>query len=586
MKKIKKSIQLILITILVLTFFNQYSFAQMDKYSRKSVSFVEVLVYQGEKNHMNHNIEQQYLQDLRRGIHLDRFDINKLPDQINNKLRNTLNVITNDEKLTLTLESILLPEIQKILDVEKEIRARGFVSESERNSFIALKAKEYGVSSEHMIDVMNSAYIFLPYISDIKAKKHHKDKNEKDDKDKMQVTINGGLEIYKVNYTGDYSIKKVSTISSSHSSSKNKGSGSWEKAKNKAIIAIASSMAMNLKLELQKQDDFKLKTQLRKVKGLHVQFPLGKREGLKLDRPYYVGEWSENKRGVRIFKKDGFVRIGNVANNYNDSQALSTGYIIHKGNWARGMTLVEHPTSGIDFAFKPRIFGVEIDSGFFYLDEDDSEMAMSFSNSKSDLLGMDFDIQMNIAEQTKKLQSFMVLGGTVAFLSIENQIFDKDVDPFQTFESGIQDDNAAFYYNGYFGYLRKTYIGPIAFHREFLVGIQGINLDVTHNDEDYSISTIGFGGRINLGLEVALNIDWNLGIFGGYNYFPGGNIWTVQNDDNDEMDIETWDETNYPKMKSVSPTFGIYLHYSLPSFGSSSSKMVETASRNAMKYLF
>ena len=138
-----------------------------------------------------------------------------------------------DERMQKALESYLLPEISRILDVEKEMRARSFVDETEKNSFIAQKAKELGVSADHMLEVMNSAYIFLPNISKLKEKRHKKDANDKDDKDKVSVDVEGGIIIYKVNYSGDYSIVKMSEISTSGYGSAKKGKKeTWKTAKN------------------------------------------------------------------------------------------------------------------------------------------------------------------------------------------------------------------------------------------------------------------------------------------------------------------------------------------------------------------
>lgn len=574
-----------MISLLVLA---QCLFAQQDQYKRKSVTFVDYVLYRGvkEKNKVTADIEYQYLRKIKNQLNLDRFDVNKVPDKISRTLRNQISTARGleDEIMQKALESYLLPEISKILDVEKEIRARGFVDETEKNSFIAQKAKELGVSADHMLEVMNSAYIFLPYIDKLKAKNHKKDSDDKDDKDKVNVDVNGGVIIYKINYEGDYSIVKIGEISSTaFSSAKKKKSDTWNNAKNKAFIETAETLGTNLRIEIQKMEDFKLKTQLRHVEGLHVQFPLGNREGLKLDRPYWVGEWRENKKGKQYFKKDGFVRIGKVADNKTDANALSEGYIIHKGNWARGMTLVEHPTLGIDFAFKPRFFTVEVDSGFFYTEDED--FAITFGNTKSDLFGMDFDLHINIAEQTKKLQSFLVIGGTISALPVEYIPFYKnDENPWTYYQPDVEED-AGFLYNGYIGYMRKTYVGRIALHREFLVAVQGFNTSVTWGDEDYDLNTIGFGGRVNLGLELALSINWNLGVFAGYSYFPGLDIWTAKLDD-EELDLETWDNTKYPSIKSEGPTYGIYLHYSIPSFGATSTKLVEKAASKAVGNMF
>lgn len=209
MKKVILLVKFSLVSLLVVC---QSLFGQQDQYKRKSITFVDYVMYRGvkESKKVSSDIESQYLEKIKNQLNLDRFDVNKVPDNISQKLSNRMNTVYMEEEAILeaALESYLLPEISKILDVEKEIRARGFVDETERNSFISQKAKELGVSADHMLEVMNSAYIFQPYISRLKAKKHFKDDDDDDDKDKMNVDIAGGVIIYKINYKATIPFQK------------------------------------------------------------------------------------------------------------------------------------------------------------------------------------------------------------------------------------------------------------------------------------------------------------------------------------------------------------------------------------------
>ncbi len=571
------------LSFLIFIFVSTYCFAQMDQYKRKSISFVDVIYYTGVHDIVSRSAEDNYLSILQRNLILKRFDNNRIPDQISEKLRSKL---SDSDDMDQTLETVLLPEIQKILDVQKEIRAREFLDEAEKNSFIALKAKEYGIASDHMVEVMNAAYILLPFISDLDAKIQKAD--DDDEEDKMHVSVDGGLIIYKVNYEGDYSISRLNKITVSSSSSKEKKSGSWTRTKDKAFVATASMMALNLKTELQKMEDFKLKAQLRKVKTLHVKFPLGEREGLKLDRPYYVGEWRQRQSGEKYFVKDGFVRIGDVADNYNDPRALSTAYVIHKGDWARGMTLVEHPTLGVDLSFKPKVFPMEIDSGFFYPDDKHPAVYIG-SQKKENHGGLQMDLNINIAEATGKLQSFFVLGGAVSFLNMETSVFNKDEWTGTGFTPPNIEDETSFLYNIHLGYLRKNYLGPVALRREFTLGVQGLFLNEEYEigDDKLNINALGFGGSVNLGLEFALTIDCNIGIYAGYDYYPGLNLWTMKydrddDDDEENFDLETWHGVDFPTVSNTGPTFGIYFHYSLPSAGKVSPTAAADISKEAL----
>jgi hypothetical protein len=67
--------------------------------------------------------------------------------------------------------------------------------------------------------------------------------------------------------------------------------------------------------------------------------------------------------------------------------------------------------------------------------------------------------------------------------------------------------------------MRRFYIGRLAVHGEALLSLQHLILSDTYDDEDVTISNNSLGARINVGLEYAVNIDCNVGIFAGFQAF-------------------------------------------------------------------
>lgn len=218
--------------------------------------------------------------------------------------------------------------------------------------------------------------------------------------------------------------------------------------------------------------------------------------------------------------------------------------------------MVEHPRLGIDVALKPRWFDMTVKEGIFASDD----FLISFADYDGLAVGADLDLQINIAPLIKKRQSFLVVGGTAGVVPVKSALYSTD----NILDILIPDESlAAGLLYGYAGYMRRFYIGRLAVHGEALLGLQHLILTDTYDDEDVTISNNSLGVRINLGLEYAINIDCNFGVFAGFQAFPAMDWWTVKYGD-EEVDVENYTGWAAPRISSVSPTFGIYLHYSPP----------------------
>ncbi len=554
----------IILIFLLLFFYLQLS-AQSEKYTRKSISSVNTLLYINGCKKLPKNADLSFLSIVQQSIQLKRFDYNEVPDQVTRNFRSQIaqHPSISKEEIEKIVEETMLPEIIKILDYEKEIRAKELVSEAEKNSFISIKAKEIGITAEHLEQIFNSAYIYIPFLSNYKVKKNKKS---------YTVSMSGGLIFYHIVYGDNPKIEKIATVHSSVSTSEDKDDNSKKNTIAQALKDASRIMGQNLQIRIKELPMFKLSTPIVEVDGRNIKFPLGKNEGIKLDQPYYVGEWIQNNSGKIKFSKDGFVRIGKVADPSKKGQYLSSAWAVHKGDWIRGMTIVEHPRIGIDVSLKPRVFNLNIEKGIFVNDDiNDDGLAVVFNDYNETVLGIDLDIQTNIAPLTNKRQSFLVFGVTGAVVGVRSEVYTRK-EIFDLFDLGFitvdhftkQNNSFAAYFNGYLGYLKKYYLGPMAMHTEFLLGIQGLSVDGSLGGEDIDIINYGFGGRVNLGLEIAVNIDWNIGVFAGYNLFPAMDLWYVKYDD-EEIEVINWDGYKNPKISSMSPTYGLYIHYSIPS---------------------
>ena len=546
----------------------EVSSPQSGKYVRKSVAFVDVLMITDSNIRLMGENERFLLNAIHESIRISRFDYNPLPGAVQSTFKMNLRAkgMVGDDQIAAVIREIIAPEIIKYLDVSKELRAQNLVSEVQKNMFIAVKAKELGVTAEQMEQVMNSSYIYVPFISKYKLKK------EKDEKD-LNVSISGGLIWFHITAGDEPQVEKLATIRSDATSSAEKKKdydmeGAIISAEEYAYRTAVQTLTMNLQVLTRGIDMFKLTAPIADVDGRTIRFPLSKVEGIRMDEPFFVGEYSETKTGKIKFRQSGFVRVGTVSDPNKPGKQLSTAWAVKKGDWVRGMTILEHPRIGIDISVKPRWFKMDIKEGIFFNDE---YFYIHFDDYKGGAVGIDFDMQWNIAEMTKKRQSFLVVGGTAGATPVRSAIYSSFWDivfdvPEESWAAGIL--------SGYLGYMRKFYLGPMAVHAEALAGIQHLVLSDTWQDENVTISNNSLGARVNLGLEYAVNIDWNIGVFAGMNLFPAMDWWTVKYKD-EEIDVENYDVWDAPKISSISPTYGFYIHYSIPTLSVNPGAMLQ-----------
>lgn len=555
-------------------------------YTRKSISHPTSILTIGDIR-LSKNEETLFANAINTGIQIARFDYNPLPENIQTSFRTALSQdmhITEDE-LEAHISATLVPEIINILDIQKEIRAKDLLTDAQRNSFITLKAKESGITARQLEQVMNSAYLYIPFIS-----KYSSSKN--DDKEEVEVSLAGGLLWYHVTAGDNPRIDKITRLSSEASATVDTDDsytalGRKLSPKEYAFWSAANTLAMNLEVLTREMDIFKLSAPIVEIQRRKIRFPLGAAEGIHLDDPFFVGEWYESDADNVSFRKSGFVRVSTVADNRSSGGQLSEAVAIKKGDWSRGMMIVEHPRLGIDIAWRPRWFQATVEEGFMANIKEG--FVVYFDDYDGGTIGLDMNFQWNIASLVNRRQAFLIFGGTVSALPVKSVIFDYkfwdenyswlDLFPVENWVAGL------FY--GYAGYLKRVYLGPFALHGEASLGTQVISTGKIrgqdfYNNEDrkkVTISNYTVGVRLNVGLEYAVNIDWNVGIFAGVQAFPPIDWWTVKYGDK-EVDIQNMSGTTAPKFYSYSPTFGLYVHFSPPTLPINPAAILQNQMKN------
>ena len=308
-------------------------FGQQGNYVRKSVSSLESVWFKPGSLAGLEFDSKTFDKFIDFYVEIDRFDYNVLPCNLIQDFRREANSIdsVNADAISEVLERTVTSKIVDILNDPDVMQKRGTAlkDESAFQSFAATKAKSLGLTTEELKTLMNSAYIYLPYI--------HSAKKETEDK-YLSITIYGGILWWqlKVDGSGNASVEKVleaktSGLSSIAPNGKNPltdellytefkfGNEKWsttpeQYAQNDAMLAFCK----NLGVKTKEIDAFKLSAQIVEASGRKYGFPLGFAEGVHLDDGFHIVEFEEDAEGNEVAVRKGFARVSKTGDNKED----------------------------------------------------------------------------------------------------------------------------------------------------------------------------------------------------------------------------------------------------------------------------
>ena len=362
---------LLLFLVILIICLGSFLLAQQGKYDRKSISSLGKIWHEGKLK----NLDETYEKYVNEYIKAPRFDYNNLPQSIlNNFYRQTLSASDLDG-IERALEETVIQEIVKILndpDVQKN-RALALKDESDFQSFAATKAKSHGITTDELIVLMNSAYIYLPFITYSKPSRLVLIYERVFDRYKHKVE--GGIIWWNINVDGDgkTTIKKIITVEGEGIATRQRGLlvflGDFMQATGLTRGNPADSYTpeiimkelynkatkyfiQNLSIHMQEFADFiRLSGQIVETGGKNYNVEIGKKEGLKLDQGFNVVELYEDG-GLMKAKKIGFGRVIKIGDNTNNPKNYSV--VKHKiGKTAsEGSILTERPGVGSVWGIK------------------------------------------------------------------------------------------------------------------------------------------------------------------------------------------------------------------------------------------
>ncbi len=514
------------------------------KYQRKSISYVDAVLPIGRNVRLTPEQERFLLRAVKSEVEMSRFDYNPLPEKIVDSFKRELKVrgVSDLEGVSEVMNQVLVPEILRIVDMQKEIRAQGLVSEAERHSFVVEKAKETGITAEDLEAVMNAAYIYLPVVSKVEIERNKK-------KNSASASIEGGIIWFQVKTEGDRTAVEllVKKPASGSGFAKLDGKFSFEGRKlngaQYAFVTAAKTFARNLKVATQEIPEFQLTNPLTDTGPGWVKFPMGKKEGLGVDDKFIIAEFYEEPDGSLTRKELGMVRVSKVADN-REKRADSKARVVIGGGYERGMLALEHPRLPIDLSVRFAALPVAMN------------IPVTDENYTGNIYAGQLWFQYNLARSTQISQFFVSLYGEFGGGKIQD---------LQFYEG--QDLPAGLYFGAGIGLTKKFYVNRFHLGLEALAswGRYRLKEDIPEEfsylgeREEWIINSVGL--TFNGNIEIALGYDVNLGGGVSYRAFAPNDNWTYKIDDS-EVDLSDFD---LPELDFSGAGFQVYLTWSLPS---------------------
>ncbi len=543
-----------LLCILFVVFFTfAFVFAQQDRYQRKSVSSVETVWIKPGALQGGVNFDYAFFDKMVEFyIEVERFDYNVMPENLLADFRKQANAqeTVNADVLEELLERTIGKKILEILNSPDVKQNRGLMLKDEAafQSFAATKAKSLGLTENELEMLMNSAYIYLPFITSIK-----KEQKEKD----ITVTIDGGILWYHLavdKMTGDISIEKLVAATTKGIGSSTADDKSYNNYKfgNEQINTTAQQYAQydatlawakNLGVKTKEIDAFKLTAQIVEATRRKYSFSLGAKEGVHLDDGFYLIEREEDASGKVVSKKIGFIRVTKTGQNKTDPTAYSRAVQLLGKRADIGTGVQEHPRLGIDTRVKiGMITGMNIKKeytsviGFTPVLDEDATSA----------IGANLSFAYNLAPIVGVSQTF----------------FDIDVAygiPIAKYNP--DSDGSANLLSIYGGLTKKLWFGGSNLGIHIWGGYDMLSMPFKFLDEDYSYDISALGFVVGAAYEKLLspNLSFNIGV----GYKMGSVPLAVEITNKDGDSVWEGDEAQYEDMQLGGVMITAGINYSL-----------------------
>lgn len=484
--------------IVVLTLIAAGLYAQQGEYRRKSVSSVGSVWFA--PGVISRNFDHDFFNLLiKEYIEVPRFDYNQLSISSLNTFRQRANSLSTLDTAVVTklLTETVGQDVSRVLsDPEiQKARLEGFEDESARIQLARIKGKEYGLTEEQISSLMNSAYLYLPYVTELELTQDGTD---------VGYTITGGILWYQVSVSTD-GVVSLDLVESApdtgvgNSTTNNPlfygkfrlGKQSFTtNAYQYATFSGMQAWVKNLAVIMKRIQDFSLSAQIvEKLSSGKYSSTLGKKEGVHLDDMFRIVEMYEDSKGVIKKKRVGYARLIKNADNTNPDSGNQLSIVkLHWGNRIMpGSILEEYPLLGLDVAiYAGSISGFNYPSTIF--------PSVGVTEDVTDGYGVNFDFSINLAAIIGITQSYWDIELGLGFPSVEDNV----------------NETSASLVSIYTGFSKKFWAGRHGLGLSARGGFDFFSSGMEVNSVEYSSNVSSAGGRLGAKYIYMLSPNFQL----------------------------------------------------------------------------
>ena len=315
---------------------------------------------------------------------MPRFDHNSLPkawlDEVQTSFKKSRILLGVPFLRKMVLKNILnkyiTPRINIVLsnpDVARQMQV-GFDDSASLETFAATKAQDFQMTEDELMAIMNTAYIYIPYVSSSLYKWS---------RGKYKTKMRGGIyywqfiqnaetgeveldAVHTAKHRGTGEVKEVvvkeekrgkkgKTIVVSRPVPVNYSSlngNNWDAFANQRSINDAQwSMMKNLQTKTKMYDPFKLRGQVLAVNDKEYTIPLGNMEGVNLDDTFDLVQPYETKKGKVKNKRVGYMRVTQRGDNKDSASNYSTATQLFGKPQTPGTVALEYPLLGVSYYY-------------------------------------------------------------------------------------------------------------------------------------------------------------------------------------------------------------------------------------------
>jgi hypothetical protein len=285
--------------------------------------------------------------------------------------------------------------------------------------------------------------------------------------------------------------------------------------------------------------------------------------GVRVDDGFFIGEQIMKPDSTVTTRKVGFVRTTSVGRINQDEYSLSRAAAITGRQFAKGMTVIEHPRMPLDFVMKLQSTPIEIEAGGLavrWLNGRD-ELETIFPEAYSgDALGLDLEMRYHLGRHFDIPMLLFTVGGTFSSVPTDIQVRSFGGSEWLVTQPALIQGRIGIEKKYFFRRLGFTLGGSVGYAR--LSASQDIfGFDFETHSIGLSNSTIGLSA--STGLELVLTPDFHVGAYTGFQAYPGSSSWALDVDD-ESYDLLTSVGGDYPRFRNLGMQFGFYIHYQLP----------------------